>query len=245
MARRAGGRGLAVPVLIPVPELPAVPDVERKKKNWFFRIFVVLLFVPIVICFLPFSCKDKRRSVSREQLISKGMNPDDLPSALEVAQSGNAEILRLILDAGMNENAVDSDGSTPLHRAAERGFDKCVKVLLEAGADEDAADDLGKTPLHRAAYGNHAACVRLLLEAGADEDVVDNTGWTPLHRAAFVGSIDSVRLLLEHGADVNERNDKGETPLTKALQVYGFHSAVDRRNKDEIARLLRAMGAVE
>ncbi|MBR2125326.1 MAG: ankyrin repeat domain-containing protein [Akkermansia sp.] len=240
-----GGRGLAVPVLPPVPELPAVSDVERKKKNWFFRIFVVLLFVPIVICFLPFSCKDKRRPVSRELLISKGLNPDDLPSALEVAQSGNDENLRLILYAGMNENAVDSDGSTPLHRAAERGFDKCVKVLLEAGADEDAADDYGKTPLHRAAYGNHAACVRLLLEAGADEDVVDNTGWTPLHRAAFVGSIDSVRLLLEHGADVNDRNDKGETPLTKALQVYGFHSSVDRQNKKEIARLLRAMGAVE
>ena len=42
--------------------------------------------------------------------------------------------------------------STPLHRAAEKGFEKCVTQLLDAGAAIDKPDKNGnRTPLHLAA----------------------------------------------------------------------------------------------
>lgn len=48
-----------------------------------------------------------------------------------------------------------SDGTTPLHWAADRGAVAATKMLLQAGAAVDATDDDGMTPLHYAACSGH------------------------------------------------------------------------------------------
>lgn len=52
-------------------------------------------------------------------------------------------IVRLLIDYGAEINTIDSDGDTPLHRAASQGSLEIVKALLNAGADVDAKNDMG------------------------------------------------------------------------------------------------------
>ncbi len=61
------------------------------------------------------------------------------------ASRGNAEIVKLFLDAGMNLNDKCFRNQPPLAIAASRGHVSCVKLLVEAGADKNARDASGKT----------------------------------------------------------------------------------------------------
>jgi ankyrin repeat protein len=60
------------------------------------------------------------------------------------------ESIKLLLDAGVDVNSVDSRGQTALHGAAEKGYDQVVKFLVERGAKLDIKDKQGKTPLDAA-----------------------------------------------------------------------------------------------
>jgi ankyrin repeat protein len=52
-----------------------------------------------------------------------------------------------LLAKGVNANAADTNGKTPLHEAAEEGHSDVVQVLLAAGANINAATKTGSTPL--------------------------------------------------------------------------------------------------
>jgi len=52
-------------------------------------------------------------------------------------------IVRLLIDYGADINMIDSDGDTPLYRAASQGSLEIVKALLNAGADVDVKNDMG------------------------------------------------------------------------------------------------------
>jgi ankyrin repeat protein len=58
--------------------------------------------------------------------------------------------IQMLLDAGVDINAADSTGRTPLHGAAILGMDKVVQFLAEHGAKLDVKDRRGFTPLDAA-----------------------------------------------------------------------------------------------
>ena len=74
------------------------------------------------------------------------------------AQHGHAEIVRLLLDAGVDPNRYNPPGnhghSTPLHQAALAGHLTVVRLLVERGARLDIRDTVyGGTPLGWAMHG--------------------------------------------------------------------------------------------
>lgn len=56
----------------------------------------------------------------------------------------------LMIDLGLDVNAVDDQGRTALHGAALQGFDHVVAALVERGANLNAIDNDGFTPLDTA-----------------------------------------------------------------------------------------------
>jgi ankyrin repeat protein len=69
------------------------------------------------------------------------------PVLIHAAQEGYARVVRVLLDAGAECNAVDLQGTTALLRAAQGGHLDCVQLLLAAGADARNASVIGNTPL--------------------------------------------------------------------------------------------------
>ena len=66
------------------------------------------------------------------------------------------------------DDGVEMDGRTPLHRAAAAGHVDMVTLLLDRGAKTDVADVHGWRPIHKAAQLNHVEVVNLLLARGAN-----------------------------------------------------------------------------
>jgi len=109
-----------------------------------------------------------------------GLLGDDGQAALvDAAGHGQAEAVRLMLDAGIPLDARGQDGATPLHAAALSGSAQVMWLLLNRGADIEARDTTyDTTPLDWAQVGSGfhnvdnpapdwIATIRTLIEAGA------------------------------------------------------------------------------
>ena len=101
---------------------------------------------------------------------------------------------------GTNATAQSNDGTTPLHRAFERGHVDLAWLLIEHGADATAQGNDRTTPLHRASEWGNVDVAWLLIEHGADTTAQSNDGTTPLHRAVRRGDVDVARLFIDHDA---------------------------------------------
>src|SRR4051812_29114232 len=65
-------------------------------------------------------------------------------------------------------NAVEPDGTTPLHRAIYQDDLASTESLIRAGADVKAANRYGVTPLSLACINGNAKIIEMLLTAGVD-----------------------------------------------------------------------------
>jgi ankyrin repeat protein len=60
---------------------------------------------------------------------------------------------KLLIDAGVDVNAVSERGQTALHGAVYRAANEIIRLLVNAGARTDVKDELGRTPLQLAETG--------------------------------------------------------------------------------------------
>lgn len=100
-----------------------------------------------------------------EPAATQSVDADKLWNA---ARTGDIEVLKAELDAGVPVDAKTAYGSTALCFACDRGHVEIVKLLLERGADPEVKDTFySATPLTWAQSNGHRELITLLLAAGA------------------------------------------------------------------------------
>jgi ankyrin repeat protein len=149
------------------------------------------------------------------------------------AEEGNINVVKSLLERGIDINGRNEADQTSLNRAARKGNLDIVRLLVERGAEVDSRDMWGWTPLHLASQYGHLEVSRVLVNHGANVNARKQDHCTPLDLSARNGHLGIVKLLLERGADVLAVNDEGQTPYQLSLQ-RGFR---------EIADILREHGA--
>jgi ankyrin repeat protein len=131
------------------------------------------------------------------------MTPELGNQMIKAAKKGDVAAVKRLL--GVDKalvDALDRDGSTPLHCAAWKGHAAVAKVLLDAGANANAKsrnEHYGDTPLHAAAHGNQAAVVKLLIENGAKLNAKNSNGRTPLGETEWHNATAAAKLLRAAG----------------------------------------------
>lgn len=85
---------------------------------------------------------------------------------MHLALQGGIHCLRRILREGVDIEAVDNDGQTPLFLAASFGDFTALKTLVQYGAELDTCNDEGFSALLAAASANHDKIVEYLLDEG-------------------------------------------------------------------------------
>jgi uncharacterized protein len=146
------------------------------------------------------------------RLLDEGANPNTPTNTRENAVLHAASelgpepaMLDLLLGNGGDVDARDANNSTPLIRAAQRGFPELVGPLIESNSDLDHVNDLNFTALLATViFGDgtepYLETVRLLVDAGADVTIPDTHGQTPLQHAELAGQTEVARILSEAAA---------------------------------------------
>ena len=140
-----------------------------------------------------------------------------------ISVDNTSEMLRL-LNQGVDPNARNAQGYTPLHLTARSGQARMLQALLELGVDVDPRDATGHTPLHLTAFNQNRRPKDLLITAGADVNAVSDEGYTPLQlesekqhellcEALDTGNTRKVPELIAAGIDPGFRDTRGHSPL--------------------------------
>lgn len=149
-----------------------------------------------------------RRGASQDHINSIGWNISFYcwPSP-ECDQRCMTDFLNVLADdAVQDQDIVDTEGWTVLHRVASYGTAAEVQALIKQGAQPgQVALPLRWNALHHAVfYGNQATFEALLPFYGDQiKSMIDERGWTLLHIAASAGHDSIVRKLLRQGLDTN------------------------------------------
>lgn len=98
------------------------------------------------------------------------------------AQNGNFTILAAFCEANAQVNVRDSNGVTPLYKAAQKGHLESVLILCNVKEiDINAATNSSQaTPLHVAAFLGHSEIVKCLLSLNANKTLKTNSGKLPI-----------------------------------------------------------------
>ncbi|KAI4086273.1 MAG: hypothetical protein LQ344_007691 [Seirophora lacunosa] len=127
-----------------------------------------------------------------------------LANCLYIASSkGHHDIVRLLLDKGVDVDAVGGKQGTALQVSALEGHKEVVQLLLARKASTKVVSARFGTPLSAAAEKGHERGFQMLLNAGAS--INGKGGWYayPLI-SAIVGQNDTIiQILLNKGANVN------------------------------------------
>ena len=157
----------------------------------------------------------------------KMMTDQSFENIFEAAKSGSVEDVKYFVETlGIDVNAKNEDGWTPLHIAAySHNSLEMLQLLVAQGADAHVINNKGETLLHTVAgrggvledYSFQDVKIeflKYLVSLGIDVNVKDEEGETLLHHAVLHDSdVEVLRYLVSQGADAKAKTKKGWTLL--------------------------------
>jgi TonB family protein len=130
----------------------------------------------------------------------------------------NDETVRELIKTKININIRNKDGETPLIATVAS---EVAELLVSAGAELNLTDPQGRTALMHGAENNYVENLKVLTRAGARLDLQDNSGSTALMLCAEKGLENSVKVLIDAHANVNIRDHEKFTALVRLRRSRG------------------------
>ncbi len=212
----------------------------KKKKNWCFRLLIILLL--FVLASIFWGCKEKEQANSNADKHSQEADLDK--KFLEACSNGDSDQVEEMLTNKISVlEATTENGETPLHIAIKNEQDAVAELLIDKGANVFKKDDRSISPLYLSMLKNNVnifskilqsrdirpdakiddvpliilavsthnvEIVKYLLERGVLLNITDNMNYTPLE---ICEKAEIAQLLIDYGANVNLKKEDGRIPL--------------------------------
>lgn len=153
----------------------------------------------------------------------KCKEPEDIITA---AHYGQLDLVKALLEDGIDPNTVDEIGTSALHNAAKGGHWDIARLLLEKNASPRIEDGNRATPLRLAVRAGHVEIVRLLLECDSPTNETTETKMPSLLRlAAGLGYTEIVQKFLDYNTPTLTSN--GTATALHYAAIKGHHDVCE------------------
>ncbi len=176
---------------------------------------------------------ETRTNFTMQWLFEDGATP-----FLRAAQSGDVELMKLLLDHGADPHINTAHDVTPLAVASGIGWVEgvtyewsepetleAVKMCLDLGIDPNIQDDDGRAALHGAAHKGDPKVIQLLVDHGAKLDMHDG-GSRDTINGTLLGEtfipLDWARGLVRVGVQSAIAHPEAEKLITKLMEEKGI-----------------------
>jgi uncharacterized protein len=188
---------------------------------------------------------------TRTVFTNQWLDEEGATAFLRASQSGDVELMRLLLEHGADPHIFTELGVTPLAVAAGIGWVEgvtsehspeqtveAVRMLLDLGIDPDYQADTGRVALHGAAHKGATEVVRVLVAAGARMDIrdfgnTDNRGSPELAARTWL-PIDYADGLVRVGVQSAIPHPETAKVLRELMQEAGLEAPPEGRTLESI-----------
>ncbi len=190
-------------------------------------------------------------SETRTVFTNQWLDEEGATAFLRASQSGDLELMKLLIARGADPKINTKLGVTPLAAAAGIGWvegvtrehsaketEEAIKYLLELGIDPNFQADTGRTALHGAAHKGATGVVQILVDAGAKLDVrdfgnTDNRG-SPELAAHTWQAIDYADGLVRVGVQSAIPHPETAALLRRLMEEAGMETPPEGRTLESI-----------
>ncbi|CAK8989360.1 Putative ankyrin repeat protein RF_0381, partial [Durusdinium trenchii] len=168
-----------------------------------------------------------KKGVNTKELSPRGLAPIHVVATNPL---GPVEIVKALVDSGVEIDTVDYKGRTALHHCAMSGNGDIAEYLVELKADASKGDNDGVAPLSMALRRGNSRVIHAILGLlGESVETLFSTATGKRAVDDMISQDDLVGLnsLIDLGMDVNHKSDNGETVFTTACRE-GRHRVVRR-----------------
>lgn len=164
---------------------------------------------------------------------------------------GSPQIIRILVDAGIDLNYQNDLGETALHIAARLGDVASVVEMLQVNELQKVNLQLaekiyGWNALFVAAVEGHLEVVRVLAAESTNLDQVDLSGWTAMEHAIFRGHIECGKLLKPQcppGPKATfDRTSKDKLFSNSSTADDAMAKTIGNRNGDDLEKVVKTFG---
>jgi ankyrin repeat protein len=151
------------------------------------------------------------------------MRGDPEYNLIRATEFSDLDVVRILIERGVDANASTYEGVTPLMFASQNGDVEIMMYLMAHGAKVNAKPLNDVTALIGAVRTGHYGASAILLDSGAVVDARDELNLTSLMHASAYNYPDIVELLIDGGA----RMENGDWFGTKPLMMASFYNCIE------------------
>ena len=186
---------------------------EEKKISLFHKI----AFSDMTIIFYSVLQKLTSKFGKDNQIITQLLSLEDIDGntpLLFASFRGNIEIIKELINQGVDYKKKNNSGLNVLHMAAQGDRANVLIYFKEKyNMNINEIDQNGSTPLHWACYMSSENCINYILSwiNSNDVNLQDINGKSPLHIAIYGERMKIIKKLINKGGDLSLKDNDGKT----------------------------------
>jgi ankyrin repeat protein len=130
-----------------------------------------------------------------------------------ICQYSIPEIIRYIIDKGVDLECQDNGGWRPIHFICRYSTPDMIKYIIDKGVDLACQTNDGWRPIHFICRYSTPEMIKYIIDKGVDLDCSQDNGWKPIHFICRHSTPEIIKYIIDKGVELECRNNDGWRPI--------------------------------